>query len=101
MCAFTVRTHGVSKLYHGSLAAMGATWVGHYPWFLTHNYLSQSLPHFDFLYGNHARYALIGFWSSLVSDTCSNSIRVLKTTKQTAQARSITITHMQWVTAYA
>ena len=29
------------------------------------------------------RYALIGFCSSAVSDTCSNSIRVLKTTVQT------------------
>ncbi|XP_026190789.1 uncharacterized protein LOC34617433 [Cyclospora cayetanensis] len=81
-----VRTHGITKLYHGSVAAMGATWVGHYPWFFSHNYLSATLPQFDFLYGNHVRYALIGFCSSVISDTCSNSIRVLKTTKQTAAA---------------
>lgn len=80
----SVRTHGITKLYHGSVAAMGATWVGHYPWFFTHNYLSQTLPTFDFAYGKHVRYALIGFCSSVVSDTCSNSIRVLKTTKQTS-----------------
>ncbi|EPR57931.1 putative MC family transporter [Toxoplasma gondii GT1] len=79
-----VRTHGVSKLYHGSLAAMGATWVGHYPWFFTHNYLSETVPQFEFAYGKHVRYALIGFASSVVSDTCSNSIRVVKTTKQTS-----------------
>lgn len=63
---------------------MGATWVGHYPWFFTHNYLSENLPAFDFAYGRHVRYAAIGFASSVVSDTCSNSIRVLKTTKQTS-----------------
>lgn len=86
-----VRTHGFSKLYHGSVAAMGATWVGHYPWFFTHNYLSQTLPTFDFAYGKHVRYALIGFCSSVVSDTCSNSIRVLKTTKQTS---TVPLTYM-------
>ena len=31
-----------------------------------------------------ARNAFIGFCSSAVSDTCSNSIRVMKTTKQTS-----------------
>lgn len=31
-----------------------------------------------------ARNALIGFCSSAISDTCSNSIRVVKTTKQTS-----------------
>jgi len=78
------RLHGVSKLYHGSLAAMGATFVGHYPWFFTHNYLSQNLPTFDFTYGKYVRNAGIGFVASVVSDSLSNSIRVLKTTKQTA-----------------
>ncbi|CEM35898.1 unnamed protein product [Vitrella brassicaformis CCMP3155] len=79
-----VRTHGITKLYHGSLAAMGATWVGHYPWFFTHNYMSTHMPQFDFLYGKFVRNAVIGFASSVVSDTCSNSIRVIKTTKQTS-----------------
>tara|TARA_B110001452_G_scaffold109214_1_gene90620 strand:- start:156 stop:428 length:273 start_codon:yes stop_codon:yes gene_type:complete len=31
-----------------------------------------------------ARNAVIGFCSSAISDTCSNSIRVIKTTKQTS-----------------
>ncbi|PFH31818.1 putative MC family transporter [Besnoitia besnoiti] len=87
-----VRTYGVPKLYHGAVAAMGATWVGHYPWFFTHNYLSETLPKFEFTYGKHMRYALIGFASSVVSDTCSNSIRVLKTTKQTSV---VPLTYMQ------
>merc|ERR1712194_583034 len=32
----------------------------------------------------HVRHAFIGFCSAAVSDTCSNSLRVLKTTRQTA-----------------
>lgn len=86
-----VRNHGITKLYHGSVAAMGATWVGHYPWFFSHNYFSQNLPSFDFAYGNHVRYGVIGFISSVISDTCSNSIRVLKTTKQTS---TVPLTYM-------
>ncbi|KAF4734265.1 hypothetical protein FOZ62_000205 [Perkinsus olseni] len=80
-----VKQHGVSKLWHGSLGAMSATWVGHYPWFVTHNYLSQNLPQFDSLpAGKYVRNAFMGFCSSFVSDCISNSLRVLKTTKQTS-----------------
>ncbi|KAF4667622.1 hypothetical protein FOL47_003461 [Perkinsus chesapeaki] len=80
-----VKQHGVSKLWHGSLGAMSATWVGHYPWFVTHNYLSQNLPHFDGVpAGKYVRNAFVGFCSSFVSDCISNSLRVLKTTKQTS-----------------
>ena len=30
-----VKVGGVPVLFHGALAASGATLVGHYPWFLT------------------------------------------------------------------
>jgi hypothetical protein len=72
-----------SALWQGSLGAMSATWVGHYPWFYTNNQLRETLPQFDFMYGKYVRNACIGFASAAVSDTCSNSLRVLKTTKQT------------------
>jgi hypothetical protein len=68
---------------HGALAASGATFVGHYPWFVTRNYLEELLPTYDDLGPKLMRAAVIGFASSAVSDTCSNSIRVIKTTKQT------------------
>merc|ERR1719261_486783 len=42
------------------------------------------MPQFDFFAGKHIRNAVIGFASAAVSDTCSNSLRVLKTTRQTA-----------------
>lgn len=73
-----------TALWQGSLAAMSATWVGHYPWFFTNNQLQKSMPDFDFMYGKYVRNAVIGFCSAAVSDTCSNSLRVLKTTRQTS-----------------
>merc|ERR1719199_1473136 len=73
-----------TALWQGALGAMTATWVGHYPWFYTNNQLSASMPAFDFTYGKYVRNACIGFASAAVSDTCSNSLRVLKTTKQTS-----------------
>jgi len=73
-----------TALWQGAVGAMTATWVGHYPWFYTNNQLRESLPAFDFAYGKYVRNAAIGFASAAVSDTCSNSLRVLKTTRQTA-----------------
>merc|ERR1711956_67890 len=70
--------------WHGGLGAMMATWVGHYPWFMTNNHLREHLPEFNLLFGKHIRFAAIGFMSSAVSDTCSNSLRVLKTVRQTS-----------------
>ncbi|KAL4435632.1 hypothetical protein ABPG77_002595 [Micractinium sp. CCAP 211/92] len=79
-----VRVGGPSVLYHGALAASAATFVGHYPWFFVYNQLNASLPQYDDLPKRLLRSAFIGFCASAVSDTCSNSIRVVKTTKQTA-----------------
>eukprot|EP00928_Gymnodinium_smaydae_P051291 TRINITY_DN3481_c0_g1_i1.p1 TRINITY_DN3481_c0_g1~~TRINITY_DN3481_c0_g1_i1.p1 ORF type:complete len:288 (-),score=78.68 TRINITY_DN3481_c0_g1_i1:94-957(-) len=73
-----------TALWQGALGAMTATWVGHYPWFYTNNQLRESLPQFDFAYGKYVRNAMIGFASAAVSDTISNSLRVLKTTRQTS-----------------
>lgn len=78
-----VRTSGPKTLYHGSLAAASATFLGHYPWFATFNYLDTSLPQYDSTTGKLFRSAVIGFTSSAMADLCSNSVRVLKTFKQT------------------
>jgi hypothetical protein len=76
------RTNGVSAFFQGSLAAAAATFVGHYPWFFVYNYLSDNLPKRDDFVGKLGRSAVIGFCASAVSDTCSNSIRVIKVYKQ-------------------
>ncbi len=82
-----IQKGGPLVLYHGSIGAMSATFVGHYPWFFCYNQLNAALPTYDrktdlpkFL----ARNAAIGFCCSAVSDTCSNSIRIIKTTTQTS-----------------
>lgn len=78
---------GPSVLYHGAIATYSATLVGHYPWFFTFNYLQEKIPK----PADHetvkklGRNAIIGFTSSVVSDCTSNSLRVIKTTKQTSQ----------------
>jgi len=73
-----------TALWQGAVGAMTATWVGHYPWFYTNNQLREVLPPFEFTHGKYVRNAVIGFASAAVSDTCSNSLRVLKTTRQTS-----------------
>lgn len=73
-----------TALWQGAMGAMSATWVGHYPWFFTNNQLRETVPEFQFTYGKYVRNALIGFASAAVSDSCSNSLRVLKTRVQTS-----------------
>ena len=84
---------GIRALYEGALGAAAATWVGHYPWFMTYNFLDAycvrhrlldaHLPNAKGL-RRHLRRAIVGLCSSLVSDLCSNAIRVVKVYKQTS-----------------
>lgn len=76
-----------SPLYQGALASAAATAAGHFPWFLTYNFVSDVVPMVSkeedlllFL----GRAAFLGLTASCVSDCVSNSLRVVKTTKQTA-----------------
>ena len=81
-------SQGPAPLYRGALAQGAATAVGHFPWFATFNYLDAQLPVVDAsddLLLSLARSALLGLCASCVSDCTSNSLRVIKTTKQTAQ----------------
>jgi len=74
---------GIPVFWYGSVGSATATFVGHYPWFVTYNFLQEKIPEKKTVIGNFTRNALIGFTSSAISDTCSNSIRVLKTYRQT------------------
>lgn len=51
---------------------------------MQYNFLNEYLPQYDDLPRRLMRSAVIGFSASAISDTCSNSIRVIKTSKQTA-----------------
>lgn len=78
---------GPSPLYQGALASAAATAAGHFPWFLTYNFLNENLPVVskeDDLLLFLVRSAVLGLAASCVSDCASNSLRVIKTTKQTA-----------------
>jgi hypothetical protein len=77
-----LKAGGIPILFHGSLATASATMVGHYPWFATYNYLDNYLSKYDDKIKNLTRNAVIGFTASIVSDSLSNSLRVVKTIKQ-------------------
>lgn len=79
-----VSTHGMKVLYNGSLASSVATFAGHYPWFATYNYLTSILPTYKEKSMELLKNAGIGFTASMISDSVSNSLRVIKTTRQTA-----------------
>ncbi|KAL7575450.1 hypothetical protein ACA910_007349 [Epithemia clementina (nom. ined.)] len=99
----SVASQGPSPLYRGALAQAAATAVGHFPWFATYNFFDAQLPVVVvaesaasgaslviedpnlLLLASLARSAFLGLSASCVSDCTSNSLRVIKTTKQTAQ----------------
>ncbi|KAL3911334.1 MAG: hypothetical protein SGARI_001696 [Bacillariaceae sp.] len=83
-----VKVEGPAPLYYGALAQASATAAGHFPWFLTYNFVDANIPAIsssDDLLLSLGRSALLGLCASCVSDICSNSLRVIKTTKQTAR----------------
>lgn len=80
-----IKSSGPSVLFHGAIANGLATLIGHYPWFVTHNYLNKYIPAQNEKHKKLIRNAFIGFSSSLVSDTSSNFMRVIKTTRQTSE----------------
>ncbi|KAL7539638.1 hypothetical protein ACHAXR_009462 [Thalassiosira sp. AJA248-18] len=77
-----VRRGHVNLLYSGALANAASSFIGHYPWFYTYNILSRNEALINSIPWATGRNALIGFISSIVSDTVANSMRVIKTTKQ-------------------
>jgi hypothetical protein len=76
---------GWSVMWHGAIASATATTVGHWPWFVTYNYLNEYLGWNTPDAGpvkKTIRNASIGLAAAFVSDCSSNSIRVLKTYRQ-------------------
>lgn len=95
-----IRASGPQVLWHGAGGTVTATFVGHYPWFFTRNQMQELLPKYD-RKTQFPQYlgvaAVIGFCASAVSDTCSNSIRVLKVAKQTSEDSISYVTAFQRV----
>ncbi|KAG7442500.1 mitochondrial carrier [Guyanagaster necrorhizus] len=82
-----VKQYGIGSLWYGALATAAATFVGNYPWFSTYNFLDQTLPPPTTFVEKLFRQAFIGFCAAVVSDTVSNSLRVLKTYRQVNETR--------------
>uniref|UniRef100_A0A7S3PQB5 Mitochondrial carrier protein n=1 Tax=Aplanochytrium stocchinoi TaxID=215587 RepID=A0A7S3PQB5_9STRA len=82
-----IKQGGVPVLWHGAFGAAAGTMLSHYPWFFTFYHLDSTIPKppKEELAKQLSRNALIGFCSSFVSDCTSNSLHVIKTTKQTFQ----------------
>jgi hypothetical protein len=72
----------IAALYNGAYAAAAASFVSHYPWLLTYKALSAKLAVPVGRFKQLLRNAAIGLAASVAADFCSNSLRVLKTTKQ-------------------
>lgn len=77
----------INLLYSGALAQATSAIISHFPWFYTFNFLSKNNFVQRVINSPLLRNAAIGFIASLVSDTISNSIRVIKTTKQAVAAK--------------
>jgi len=73
-------------LYQGAIAAALTTGVGHYPWFLTYNILSERVPRPASFAMQLLRNAGIGFICSVVADVFANVFRIAKATKQATAA---------------
>ncbi|KAL1511746.1 hypothetical protein AB1Y20_005034 [Prymnesium parvum] len=81
-----LRAGGPPVLFHGASGLVASAFAGHYFWYGTFNALDASLPkrHSDLLF-TLGRNAGVGFCASAVSDTLTNSIRVVKTFRQTSE----------------
>lgn len=82
-----VRGGKINLLYSGAMAQASSAIIAHYPWFYTYNFLSKKALLKNVIKSPLLRNASIGFLSSLVSDVISNSIRVIKITKQALSAK--------------
>jgi len=83
-----VKKSGVAVLWSGAAANFAANFVGNYPWYMTFNQLEgiwqPPAPEAGLL-PKLLRHAVLGLCATCVSDCTSNSIRVLKTTRQTSE----------------
>ncbi|OAX33439.1 hypothetical protein K503DRAFT_523138 [Rhizopogon vinicolor AM-OR11-026] len=76
------KKYDIGSLWHSAFAIAAATFVGHYPWFGTYNYLDAVLPLPVNIPQELLRSAVIECAASLVSDTISNSLRMVKSHHQ-------------------
>jgi hypothetical protein len=74
---------GVPALFRGAGISVALTFVKHFPWFTTYNVLDARLPQPTNTQEKIVRCAVIGMCAGTCADLVSNSVRVLKTVRQT------------------
>mmetsp|Transcript_67354 Transcript_67354/g.208374 ORF Transcript_67354/g.208374 Transcript_67354/m.208374 type:complete len:402 (-) Transcript_67354:75-1280(-) len=79
-----VKRRGVTELYSGAIANFAANWVGNFPYFVVFNGLGELWPTPDDAVQRIVRNGVRGMCSSVASDVASNSLRVLKTIRQSS-----------------
>eukprot|EP00618_Florenciella_parvula_P036647 CAMPEP_0119478962 /NCGR_PEP_ID=MMETSP1344-20130328/8457_1 /TAXON_ID=236787 /ORGANISM="Florenciella parvula, Strain CCMP2471" /LENGTH=340 /DNA_ID=CAMNT_0007513173 /DNA_START=362 /DNA_END=1385 /DNA_ORIENTATION=+ len=80
-----VRLQGPRSLYFGGVAAFMSSLCGHLPWYTTYNWLQVKLPQLEPGAGvveKALRNGFIGFSASVVSDCCTNWLRIVKSIRQ-------------------
>ncbi|KAJ1444371.1 mitochondrial carrier domain-containing protein [Pelagophyceae sp. CCMP2097] len=88
------RSQGVGGFYYGSAAAFTTSFAGHLPWYTTFNELDRRLPFAKTRAQKMARYATLGFSASVVSDSMTNSLRVVKAIRQAEGLSYAAAVHM-------
>jgi len=83
-----VKAGGPTVLWQGWEGNYLANVVGNYPWFAVMNFLSKNVPVPKGNIAKLIRSAFLGAVASSIADFVSNSIRVVKTKKQTASDAS-------------
>jgi len=82
-----VKAGNIEVLYSGAIANAISSALSNYPWFYIYNLLSTNAALQNFIPMDLVRNASIGFIASIISDTVTNCIRVVKTTKQSVGAK--------------
>jgi hypothetical protein len=83
-----IKNQGLKSLYHGSVATYTTSVLGHYPWFMTYNYLDQ---YFNTNYKSLSKKetmiknGFIGFTASIITDIMLSSLQIIRTIKQVNQ----------------
>lgn len=88
-----VAENGPLTLWSGSLGTAFATFVGNYPWWGVYNFIDAKWeqPPADRAWDRLVRNASMGLCASLVSDICSNGVRVITTV---VAASEVELTYM-------
>jgi len=79
-----IKQRGLPELYSGALANFAANWVGNFPYFVVFNSIGEAWPTPDDAAMRIVRNGVRGMCASVASDVASNSLRVLKTIRQSS-----------------